>query len=89
MNCGTGVSGSLLVLVQFTPEILSLLVKELFLFPPALVKDVLVFPSERESMTNNIIEAILKNKHCSANRLSLRLLIGDDTSIPYDVKMVV
>ena len=37
------------------------------------------------------MEAILKNKHlhCSANRLSLRLLIGDDTSIPSDVKVVV
>ncbi len=48
-----------------------------------------IFASERESMTNNIMEAILKNKHCSsANRLSLRLLIGDDASIPSDVKVV-
>ncbi len=52
-----------------------------------------MFKSEREIMTNNIMEAVLKHEHYGANRLSLRLLIGD-ASLPSDdsdsdVKVVV
>ncbi len=34
------------------------------------------------------MEAVLKHEHCGANRLSLRLLIGD-ASLPSDVKVAV
>ncbi len=47
------------------------------------------FTDERKEMTTRIMEAVLRNKDCRINNLSVCLLIGDVEKVPRDVKIAI
>ncbi len=44
---------------------------------------------ERDVLTNNVAEAILKHSDCNVNKLSLELLLGDIPGVPHEAKVAV
>ncbi len=47
------------------------------------------FTQERNEMSGCIMEAILKNRDCKINSLSVALLIGDNENIPRDIQVAI